>query len=84
MRGIEFGQCPRATIVIGLTGFGEVLAARGAIEEPHAPACFEAVDDLPHRRACQIVAPGREGKTAGFDNLDECGDGIELSLIKRS
>ena len=67
--GFQFGQRPDASIVIGLPGLRQCLAARRALEQAHAKATLEPRNHLADGRARQPHALGCKRKAAGFDDL---------------
>lgn len=70
----RFGQLAQhagAGIIKCLAGIGQHQAARGALKQARAKACFQPGNAFTHRRAGEMQAPGGGGEAAAFHAGDE-------------
>src|SRR6185312_8793368 len=70
-RGLHFGQRRRQSFGQALSRLGGRHAARGAMEQAHAEACFEAFHRIAQLRGRAVAAACRLAKAAGLHHGQE-------------
>ena len=68
---LDFGQHPRAALVIARPLVGQVEAARGAVDEPNAEPRLQARQPPADHGRRQAQFPRRRREAAGGDDLGE-------------
>jgi hypothetical protein len=76
-RRFQFGERPYATVVIGLTGFGQRLATCRAMQKTHTKTRFETRNHFADCRTREMHAFSRKRETARVDDLHKGRHAIE-------